>query len=514
MIVDEIHSLVPTKRGAQLFLSLERLAAMRPRPAAPLQRLGLSATQRPLEEVARLLGGGEIGVGGDGTFAPRPVEIIDAGGKKEWDLRVEVPVEDMARLGEIEAIPSGPVAGPPKRKSIWPSIHPRLVELIRAHRSTMIFANSRRLAERLAQAINETAGEELALAHHGSIARERRIDIEDRLKKGELPAIVATSSLELGLGLGAIDLVVQIEAPPSIASGLQRIGRAGHSVGAVSRGVIFPKYRGDLLAAAACIARMMAGSVEETFYPRNPLDVLAQQIVAIVSMDEIDVDALYALIRRAAPFAELPRGSFEGVLDMLSGRYPSDEFAELRPLVTWGGCLRDVFDLPGLIDILGQINAPVVELLRAGGAARHPQLRALGPDLLKADFDPDEAKRRLRARGDQTIGEALMAQAALAGIGNVYKSEVLFLLKTSPFARVDALSDATIDALVAKARELMAQNLEGKPRTTRNALSGDRTWVYGRSGMPCYLCRTLVKMRRQGLAGRSTYYCPVCQGAT
>jgi ATP-dependent Lhr-like helicase len=343
VIVDEIHSLVPTKRGAHLFLSLERLAAMRPRSAAPLQRIGLSATQRPLEEVGRLLGGGEIGAGGDGTFTPRPVEIIDAGSKKVWDLRIEVPVEDMARLGEIDEIPSGPVAGASKRRSIWPSIHPRLVELIREHRSTMIFANSRRLAERLAQAINETAGEELALAHHGSIARERRIDIEDRLKKGELPAIVATSSLELGLDIGAIDLVVQIEAPPSIASGLQRIGRAGHSVGAVSRGVIFPKYRGDLLAAAACTARMIAGAVEETFYPKNPLDVLAQQIVAIVGMDEIDVDALYALIRRAAPFAELPRGSFEGVLDMLSGRYPSDEFAELRPRLTWdrvGGRLR------------------------------------------------------------------------------------------------------------------------------------------------------------------------------
>ena len=156
-------------------------------------------------------------------------------------------------------------------------------------------------------------------------------------------------------------------------------------------------------------------------------------------------------------------------------------------------------------------NAPVVELLRAGGAERHPELRALGPDLLKADFDPEEARRRLRARGDQTIGEALMVQAALAGIGNVYKSEVLFLMKTSPFARVDALPDATLDALVARAGELMARNLDGKPRTTRVALTGGRTWVYGRSGSPCYRCRTLVKMRRQGLAGRSTYYCPTCQ---
>ena len=276
VIVDEIHSLVPTKRGAHLFLSLERLDALRPRGAAPLQRIGLSATQRPLEEVARLLGGGALGAGGEGTFRQRPVEIIDAGTKKLWELRVEVPVDDMARLGEIEELPSGSAAAGPKRKSIWPSIHPRLVELVRAHRSTMIFVNSRRLAERLAAAINETAGEELALAHHGSVAKETRAAIEDRLKRGELPAIVATSSLELGLDIGAVDLVVQIESPPSVASGLQRIGRAGHSVGAVSRGVIFPKYRGDLLVAATTTERMIAGKVEETFYPRNPLDVLAQ----------------------------------------------------------------------------------------------------------------------------------------------------------------------------------------------------------------------------------------------
>ncbi len=214
-------------------------------------------------------------------------------------------------------------------------MYPRLVELIRAHRSTMIFANSRRVAERLAAAINETAGEELALAHHGSVAKETRLAIEERLKRGELPAIVATSSLELGLDVGAVDLVVQIESPPSVASGLQRIGRAGHSVGAVSRGIIFPKYRGDLLSAAAATERMTAGKVEETFYPRNPLDVLAQQIVAAVSLEPTTADALYALTRRAAPFAELPRAAFEGVLDMLSGRYPSVDFAELRPRLTW-----------------------------------------------------------------------------------------------------------------------------------------------------------------------------------
>ncbi|PYQ35076.1 MAG: DEAD/DEAH box helicase, partial [Acidobacteria bacterium] len=341
VIVDEIHSVVSSKRGAHLFLSLERLEILRT-SKRPLQRIGLSATQRPLEEVARLLGGGEP-AGRRGGWKPRPVEIVDAGSRKAFDITVEVPVEDMARLGEVLDVPSGPAAGPPARRSIWPSIHPRLVELVRAHRSTMIFVNSRRLAERLASALNETAGEEIALAHHGSVAREKRVEIEDRLKRGELPAIVATSSLELGIDMGAVDLVVQIEAPPSVASGMQRIGRASHSVGAVSRGVIFPKYRGDLLACATVTLRMREGKIEETFYPRNPLDVLAQQIVAIAAMEETGVEDLYALVRRAAPFAELPRGSFEGVLDMLSGRYPSDEFAELRSRIVWdriGGTVR------------------------------------------------------------------------------------------------------------------------------------------------------------------------------
>jgi ATP-dependent Lhr-like helicase len=340
VIVDEIHSVVASKRGAHLFLSLERLERLRG-GTRPLQRIGLSATQRPLEEVGRLLGGGEPG-SRRGAWRPRPVEIVDAGSRKAFELTVEVPVEDMAKLGEVLETPSGSAAGAPRR-SIWPSIHPRLVELVRAHRSTMIFVNSRRLAERLASAVNETAGEEIALAHHGSVAREKRLEIEDRLKRGQLPAIVATSSLELGIDMGAVDLVVQIEAPPSVASGMQRIGRAGHSVGEVSRGVIFPKYRGDLLACAAATIRMHEGKIEETFYPRNPLDVLAQQIVAIASMDEIDVEELDALVRQAAPFAELPRPSFEGVLDMLSGRYPSDEFAELKPRIVWdrvGGRVR------------------------------------------------------------------------------------------------------------------------------------------------------------------------------
>jgi ATP-dependent Lhr-like helicase len=353
VIVDEIHAMVATKRGAHLFVSLERLEALR-RGAGPgvaaTQRIGLSATQRPLDEVARLLGGAEIDA--EGQASPRPVEIADAGTRKRWDLRVEVPVEDMARLAAEAAGPAvdmsegagpkGKVAkvrsssrDPAAGRSIWPSMYPRLVELIRAHRSTMIFCNSRRLAERLAAAINEAAGEELALAHHGSVARERRQMIEERLKRGELPAIVATSSLELGIDIGAIDLVVQIEAPPAVSAGIQRIGRAGHQVDAVSRGILVPKFRGDLLACAAATPRMRAGEVEESRYPRSPLDVLAQQVVAALAMDPWSVDELHAMMRRAAPFTELSRAVFEGVLDMLSGRYPSDEFAELRPRIVW-----------------------------------------------------------------------------------------------------------------------------------------------------------------------------------
>jgi ATP-dependent Lhr-like helicase len=314
VIVDEIHQMVATKRGAHLFLSLERLQALRTakNPTAPaLQRIGLSATQRPLDEVARLLGGYE----GD---SPRPVTVVDAGAKKSVLLRVESPSMDQG-----------------ENLSVWPDVHQRLWELIRNHRSTMIFVNSRRLAERLASALNDLASSEIALAHHGSVARERRAEIEDRLKRGDLPAIVATSSLELGIDMGQVDLVVQLEAPPSIASGLQRIGRAGHHVGGVSSGILIPKHRADLLACAAACECMLAGEVESTYYPRSPLDVLAQQIVATVALEPIGVDALYELVRGAAPFAELPRGAYEGVLDMLSGRYPSDAFSGLKARITW-----------------------------------------------------------------------------------------------------------------------------------------------------------------------------------
>ena len=338
VIVDEIHAVAATKRGVHLALTLERLERLRrqsqpDRP--PVQRIGLSATQRPLEEVARLLGGAEVDAKHNSSPVARPVEIINASEPKQLDLRIETPVEDMARLAETPEIQTGATSIGPATASIWPHIHPRLVELVRAHRSTMIFVNSRRLAERLAAAINELADEELAQAHHGSIARAQRVEIEDRLKRGQLRSIVATSSMELGIDMGAVDLVIQIEAPPSVASGMQRIGRAGHHVGASSEGVIFPKYRGDLLACSAAAQRMLRGEVESTRYPRNPLDVLAQQIVAIAAMEPITIEELYATVRGAAPFHDLPRSLFEGVLDMLSGKYPSDEFAELRPRITW-----------------------------------------------------------------------------------------------------------------------------------------------------------------------------------
>jgi ATP-dependent Lhr-like helicase len=398
VIVDEVHSVVGTKRGAHLALSLERLDELLPRPA---QRIGLSATVRPLEEVARFLGG------------KQPVAVVAPPSPKTFDLKVVVPVEDMAAIGDLPGVrvplpvvapppgepgetawpdavtgsdepaatdgpgthgaPHGPgargaphdldAAGAPagadapgaqgmpeglgaiegfevldtdpERRSIWPHIDERLLDLIRAHRSTIVFANSRRLAERLCARLNELAGEDIARAHHGSVSREQRVQIEEELKAGTLSAVVATSSLELGIDMGAVELVVQVEAPSSVAQGLQRIGRSGHQVGAVSRGVVFPKFRGDLVECAVVVERMRAGAIEAMAYPRNPLDVLAQQIVAMVAMDEWTVDGLESLVRRTASFADLPRSALDSVLDMLSGRYPSDEFAELRPRLNW-----------------------------------------------------------------------------------------------------------------------------------------------------------------------------------
>ncbi len=399
VIVDEIHALVPTKRGAHLALSLERLEALvQASGGRRLQRIGLSATQRPLEEVARYLGGaeGQLQVAGSqlqakdesvtgsvadilpemraegdaagalvkavrdedaGGVRYRSVTVVNAGARKTLELRVEVPVEDMARLGEVEELPSGPASQGPKRTSIWQSIHPRLLEIIRGRTSTLIFVNARRVAERLAGAINDLAGEAIARAHHGSLAAAQRVEIEELLKAGRIKALVATSSLELGIDMGAIDLVIQIEAPPSVASGMQRIGRAGHQVGAPSHGIIFPKYRADLIACAAVTKAMHEGHVESTRFLRNPLDVLAQQMVAVVAHppmaraqgpgvraqkadDEdggggISYADLLHIVRGTAGFAGLSAAVFDGVLDMLAGRYPSDEFAELRPRVTW-----------------------------------------------------------------------------------------------------------------------------------------------------------------------------------
>jgi ATP-dependent Lhr-like helicase len=328
LILDEVHAVAGTKRGAHLALSVERLDALLD---APVQRIGLSATQRPLEEIGRFVSGA------------RPIELVDAGVAKELDLQVVVPLEDMRELPSTGTLSyPAPADGQEmdagrerNSQSIWPSIYPELLRLVQEHRSTILFVNNRRLAERLALRLNELAGEEIARAHHGSLAREQRLEVEELLKRGEIPCLVATSSLELGIDMGAVDLVLQVESPKSVARGLQRIGRAGHELGAVSKGRIFPKFRADLLEAAVVARKMRQGAIEETVIPRNPLDVLAQQIVAIVADDEIAVDDLHLLVKRAYPFHDLSRQQLDNVLDMLAGRYPSDEFAELRPRIVW-----------------------------------------------------------------------------------------------------------------------------------------------------------------------------------
>ncbi|MGA8210609.1 MAG: ATP-dependent helicase, partial [Nocardioidaceae bacterium] len=374
VILDEVHAVAGTKRGAHLALSLERLDELRRAVGdEPAQRIGLSATVRPLEEVARFLGGS------------RPVEVVAPPSEKEWDLRVVVPVEDMTELAlaaAMDGVAEGSAAGSAERRgSIWPHVEERVVDLIEQHRSTIVFANSRRLAERLTARFNELATERaagradgtpdqddatrspaalmgqggrsegvetvIARAHHGSVSKEQRALIEDDLKRGLLPCVVATSSLELGIDMGAVDLVVQIESPPSVASALQRVGRAGHQVGEVSRGVLLPKHRGDLVQTAVAVERMRSGAIEALRVPANPLDVLAQHVVAATSQDEWDVEELFALVRRAAPFATLPRSAYDATLDLLSGRYPSDEFRELRPRIVWDRVAGTLSARPG-----------------------------------------------------------------------------------------------------------------------------------------------------------------------
>ena len=392
VIIDEVHALAGTKRGAHLALSLERLDALvadsnkSNQTARPVQRIGLSATVRPPERVARYLGGSH------------QVTVVAPPAAKAWDLSVVVPVEDMGDLASTASTPTLDLdvdGAPPPRPSIWPHVENQILDLINAHRSTIVFANSRRLAERLTAHLNELQAERtaaahsaesdepdefpallaefpppaeimaqsgasaghdgstgypvVARAHHGSVSKEQRAQIEGDLKSGQLPCVVATSSLELGIDMGAVDIVVQVEAPPSVASGLQRVGRAGHQVGATSRGVFFPNHRGDLIESAVVVERMRAGAIEEVTTLRNPLDVLAQQIVAIVASaaigsnvdsqnqqpTEITADEVYALVRRADGYRDLPHSAFEATLDMLSGRYPSEDFAELRPRLVW-----------------------------------------------------------------------------------------------------------------------------------------------------------------------------------
>jgi ATP-dependent Lhr-like helicase len=375
VIVDEVHAVAGNKRGAHLALSLERLDALRGVDAAA-QRVGLSATVRPVEEVATFLGG------------TRAVTVVQPPSPKRIELQVVVPVEDMT---ELDTMATGPGRGAgddedgaAPRRSIWPHVEERVLDLIEQHKSTIVFANSRRLAERLCGRLNELAAEraeaadeaklarlwetkgqkppaemmaqagaaagapaEVARAHHGSVSRLERAEIEEALKAGRLPAVVATSSLELGIDMGAVDLVVQVEAPPSVASGLQRVGRAGHNVGDVSRGIIFPKYQGDLVQSAVVAERMRAGAIEELKIPHNPLDVLAQQIVAMTAVDDWVVDELEQTVRKAAPFGGLTRPVFEAVLDMLAGRYPSEEFAGLRPRIVWDRVAGTIRARPG-----------------------------------------------------------------------------------------------------------------------------------------------------------------------
>ncbi|MCV7401849.1 ATP-dependent helicase [Mycobacterium fragae] len=338
VIVDEVHAIAGTKRGAHLALSLERLDDLLPRPA---QRIGLSATVRPPEEVARFLSGSA------------PTTIVAPPAAKTFELTVQVPVPDMANLAN---------------NTIWPDVEAQLVDLIEAHNSTIVFANSRRLAERLTARLNEIHAERcgvelateanpqvaggvpaqllasgqtycaptlLARAHHGSVSKEQRAVVEEELKSGRLKAVVATSSLELGIDMGAVDLVIQVEAPPSVASGLQRIGRAGHQVGEISQGVLFPKHRTDLIGCAVAVQRMLSGQIETMRVPANPLDILAQHTVAAAALEPLDADRWFDTVRRSAPFATLPHSAFEATLDLLSGKYPSTEFAELRPRLVY-----------------------------------------------------------------------------------------------------------------------------------------------------------------------------------
>ncbi|MFI5842255.1 DEAD/DEAH box helicase [Catenuloplanes sp. NPDC051500] len=521
VIIDEVHAVAATKRGAHLALSLERLDALLPKPA---QRIGLSATVRPIDEVARFLGGAAA------------VEVVQPPSTKTIEVSVQVPVEDMTALGEDFAAGPEPDGGPPEpgrsRPSIWPAVEERVYQLITEHRSTIVFTNSRRGAERLCARLNEIAAEHevpaegagpdasgpaklpaeimaqsgqshgaptvIARAHHGSVSRTERKQIEESLKSGDLPAVVATSSLELGIDMGAVDLVVQIEAPPTVAAGLQRVGRAGHQVGAVSRGIVFPKHRGDLVSCAVVAERMTAGAIEEMRYPRNPLDVLAQQIVAMVSMDSWTVADLTDLLRRAAPFAELPTSALHATLDMLSGRYPSTAFAELRPRLVWdrtgdvltgrpgaqrlavtsGGTIPDrglfgVFLAGGAPGArVGELDEEMVYESRVGDVfllgSSSWRIEDITPDRVLVSPAPGQAARMPFWKGDSPgrpieLGRAIGARLrTLVKAGDTAAGEAL---------RSEGLDDWAADNLVAYLRE---------QREAVRSLPDDRTVVVER----------------------------------
>ncbi|MFG1763333.1 ATP-dependent helicase [Micromonospora parva] len=543
VIVDEVHAVAGSKRGAHLALSLERLDELLP---APAQRIGLSATVRPIDACAQFLGGA------------RPVDVVQPATPKTIEVSVQVPVEDMTRLDEQEQPPEDDLGGPgPRRASIWPAVEERVFTLIGQHRSTIVFTNSRRSAERLCARLNELAAEAategatgvpeglsadddptvddgpttgaqrwggpagpvrnrppaevmaqsgaatgaapvIARAHHGSVSREERKHIEEALKSGQLPAVVATSSLELGIDMGAVDLVVQIEAPPSVAAGLQRVGRAGHQVGAVSRGVVFPKHRGDLLSCAVVAERMTDGAIEELHYPRNPLDVLAQQIVAMVALEPWALGDLAVLVRRAAPFAELPDSALHAVLDMLSGRYPSTAFAELRPRLVWdratdlltgrpgaqrlavtsGGTIPD----RGLFGVflagaeraarVGELDEEMVYESRVGDVfllgSSSWRIEEITPDRVLVSPAPGQAARMPFWKGDQ-LGRPVE-------LGRAIGARVRTLLRQTDEAALAALRDGGLDDWAAG--NLMAY-LRDQREATRS-LPDDRTVVVER----------------------------------
>ncbi|MEU7929248.1 DEAD/DEAH box helicase [Micromonospora sp. NPDC049107] len=552
VIVDEVHAVAGSKRGAHLALSLERLDELLPTPA---QRIGLSATVRPIDACARFLGGA------------RPVDVVQPRTAKTIEVSVQVPVEDMTRLDEQEQPPEDSLGGPgPRRASIWPAVEERVFSLIGQHRSTIVFTNSRRSAERLCARLNELAAEEVATAaiasasgegaivvppgsssgdkpaaddgpasgaqrwggpagpgssrapaevmaqsgaaagaapviaraHHGSVSREERKHIEEALKSGQLPAVVATSSLELGIDMGAVDLVVQIEAPPSVAAGLQRVGRAGHQVGAVSRGVVFPKHRGDLLSCAVVAERMTDGAIEELHYPRNPLDVLAQQIVAMVALEPWQVGDLAVLVRRAAPFAELPDSALHAVLDMLSGRYPSTAFAELRPRLVWDRASDQLTGRPGAQRLavtsggtipdrglfgvflagaeraarVGELDEEMVYESRVGDVfllgSSSWRIEEITPDRVLVSPAPGQAARMPFWKGDQ-LGRPVE-------LGRAIGARVRALLRQSDEAALATLREGGLDDWAAT--NLMAY-LRDQRAATRS-LPDDRTVVVER----------------------------------